>query len=110
MNPNHNPLRLAPPHIKYFASILLGCFWSLAFGIYAGELYYIGYNMFGHIAVISMVFVTWLVFAQFKKTYGSGSYPLMRAPDRSSRCDELTDEQRQQAVARADQLLLTNKN
>jgi len=46
-------------YVKYFLSILLGCFWSLAFGLYIGELLTIGYNMLGHIAIISMVFVTW---------------------------------------------------
>ena len=107
MNPHVNPLRHAPAHIKYFASILLGCFWSLAFGIYIGELLLIGYNMIGHIAIISMVFGTWAVFRTAGNTSGprGGTVQWLRAPDHSSRCDELTDEQRLDAVNRADKML-----
>jgi len=96
LNPNLNPLRHAPLHIRYFASILLGCFWSLAFGLYIGELLTIGYNMLGHIAIISMVFATWVVFKSFERAYGprTGTVDFLRMPDRSSRCDELTEEQR----------------
>jgi len=96
MNPNLNPLRHAPFYIKYFLSILLGCFWSLAFGLYVGELLTIGYNMIGHIAIISMVFATWAVFRSVENTYGprTGTVQWLRAPDHSSRCDELTDQQR----------------
>lgn len=96
VNPNINPLRHAPVYIKYFLSILLGCFWCLAFGLYIGELLTIGYNMLGHIAIISMVFATWSVFASVERTYSprKGSVDYLRMPDRSSRCDELTEEQR----------------
>jgi hypothetical protein len=109
MNPNINPLRHAPVHIKYFASILLGCFWSLAFGLYVGELLTIGYNMIGHIAIISMVFATWAVFRSVEKAYKPRTgVDWLRAPDRSSRCDELTEQQRLEAVKRADQMLSRN--
>jgi hypothetical protein len=96
LNPNLNPLRHAPFYIKYFLSILLGCFWSLAFGIYVGELLTIGYNMIGHIAIISMVFATAAVFRSVEKTYAprQGSVEWLRMPDYSSRCDELTEQQR----------------
>ena len=97
MNPNLNPLRHAPVYIKYFLSILLGCFWSLAFGIYVGELLTIGYNMIGHIAIISMVFATWGVFRSVENTYGPRTGGVwLRAPDRSARDEEMSDEQRQQ--------------
>lgn len=107
INPNINPLRYAPPHVKYFASILLGCFWSLAFGLYIGELMTIGYNMLGHIAIISMVFGTWAVFRSVENVYGprADNVNWLRMPDRSSRCDELTEEQRMAAATRIDQLL-----
>jgi hypothetical protein len=107
MNPNLNPLRHAPFYIKYFLSILLGCFWSLAFGLYVGELLTIGYNMLGHIAIISMVFATWAVFRSVENTYAprQGSVDWLRMPDYSSRCDELTEQERLAAVARADQRL-----
>jgi len=96
LDPNLNPLRHAPPHIRYFATILLACFWCLAFGLYFGDFMLIGYNMIGHIAVISMAFVTWATFRQFEKVYGprKGTQEWLRMPDHSSRCDEMTDEQR----------------
>ena len=80
INPNINPLRSAPPHTKYFASILLGCFWSLAFGLYTVQFFFIGLNMLAHLGVISMAFATWYTFRYFRKTYGSVAYPLMRDP------------------------------
>jgi len=70
LDPNLNPLRHAPPHIRYLATILLACFWCLAFGLYFGDFLLIGYNMLGHIAVISMTFITWAVFKQFNRIYG----------------------------------------
>jgi hypothetical protein len=96
LNPNLNPLRHAPSHIKYIATILLACFWCLAFGLYIGELLLIGYNMLGHIAVISMVFVTCIVFKQVNRIYGprDGTEEWLRMPDRSSRCDEMNEEER----------------
>ena len=96
LNPNLNPLRHAPSHIKYIATILLACFWCLAFGLYIGELLLIGYNMLGHIAVISMIFLTLIVFKQFNRIYGprEGTQNWLRMPDRSSRCDEMSEEER----------------
>jgi hypothetical protein len=100
LNPNINPLRHAPAHIKYFASILLACFWCLAFGLYIGELLTIGYNMLGHIAIVSMVFGTWAIFRTFESVYGprDGTVDWLRMPDRSSRCDEMTEEQRLEII------------
>jgi len=100
LDPNVNPLRHAPPYIRYFASVLLACFWCLAFGLYIGEQLTIGYNMFGHIAVVSMAFATWTVFKQVERTYGprEGTVDFLRMPDRSSRCDELTDQERQAKI------------
>ena len=100
LDPNLNPLRHAPPHVRYFATILLACFWCLAFGLYFGDFLLIGYNMIGHIAVISMAFVTWAVFKQFERIYGprEGTQDWLRMPDRSSRCDEMTEEQRLEKI------------
>jgi|APGre2960657444_1045066.scaffolds.fasta_scaffold101556_2 hypothetical protein len=52
--------------------------------------------MLGHIAVISMAFITWTVFKQFDQIYNptAGTQDWLRMPDRGSRCDEMTDEQR----------------
>ena len=96
LDPNLNPLRHAPSHVRYLATILLACFWCLAFGLYFGDFLLIGYNMLGHIAVISMAFVTWTVFKQVERIYKprNGTQDWLRMPDRSSRCDEMTEEQR----------------
>lgn len=96
INPNLNPLRHAPLYVRYFTTILLACFWCLAFGLYFKDFFLIGYNMLGHIAVISMAFVTWAVFKQFNRIYSPrvGTQDWLRMPDRSSRCDEMTEEQR----------------
>jgi hypothetical protein len=106
LDPDKNPLRHAPVKAKWLASVLLGSFWALAFTLYIGEIWLVGYNIIGHILLITMVFVTWLTFRHFKNTYSPRSGPdYLRMPDRSSRCDELTDEQRLLAVQKADQLL-----
>ena len=96
LNPNYNPMRHAPAEVKFLATVILACFWCLAFGIFAGELLTIGYNMVGHVAIVSMAFGTWAVFRQFKRTYGvrAGTADFLRMPDRSSRCDEMTEEER----------------
>jgi hypothetical protein len=96
LHPNLNPLRHAPIHIRYFATILLACFWCLAFGLYFKDFQQIGFNMLGHIGVVSMAFVTWFVFKQFDRIYNprAGTEEWLRMPDRSSRCDEMTEEQR----------------
>jgi len=103
LDPNLNPLRHAPAHVRYFATVLLACFWCLAFGLYFKDFLLIGYNMLGHIAVISMAFVTWAVFKQFDRIYSAraGTEDWLRMPDRSSRCDEMTEEQR---LAKANEL------
>lgn len=69
LDPNKNDLRYAPVSTRYLFSILLACFWCLAFGLWAGELYLMGFNMIGHIAVISMAFGTWAVFKYVKYVY-----------------------------------------
>ncbi len=97
LNPDVNPLRHMPVYIRYFASILIACFWCLAFGLFFGELLFIGYNMLGHIAIVSMVFVTWGAFRASERLYGPGrGVNYLRQPDYSSRCDELTEEQREE--------------
>jgi hypothetical protein len=60
LHPKHNPLRYAPTEYAYMATLILACFWCLAFGLYMGELVTIGHSMLGHIAIITMVFVTFV--------------------------------------------------
>jgi hypothetical protein len=110
-NPNLNPMRYAPPYVKYVASILLGCFWSLAFGLYTAQFLFIGYNMIGHIAIISMMFVTWYTFKHFKNMYEPRSnYLILRDPGFSPKCYEMTDAEKLQALHNSDRLLAKQKN
>lgn len=97
LNIDRNALKHVPDQTKYLAMIILSCFWCLAFGLYFGELYTIGYNMLGHVAIVTMAFVTWWTFRNFERnTPGHGGINYLRAPDRSSRCDEYTDQQREE--------------
>ena len=101
MHIDRNALKAIPDQSKYLAMILLSCFWCLAFGIYFGELLVIGYNMLGHVALITMVFVTWLTFRHYQMINPLRSgVDYLRAPDRSSRCDEYTDEERERLTTR----------
>lgn len=104
LNVDRNALKNVPDPTKYLAMILLSMFWCLAFGLYIGELLTIGYNMLGHVAIVTMVFVTWHTFRSLNRTNARGA-DYLRMPDYSSRCDELTEEQRQAAADRADALL-----
>jgi hypothetical protein len=68
----------------------------LAFGLYFKDYFFIGVNMLGHIAVITMAFITWAVFKQSRRIYGprTGTEEWLRMSDKGSRCDEMTEEQR----------------
>lgn len=96
---DRNVLSEIPNPTKYLAMIILSCFWCLAFGLYIGELMTIGYNMIGHIAVVTMAIVTWKIFRDYETTSSRG-VNYLRQPDRSSRCDEYTDEQRAELARR----------
>ena len=104
LNVVRNALANVPNPTKNLAMIMLSCFWCLAFGLYIGELLTIGYNMLGHVAIVTMVFVTWYTFRSLNTGNPRGANYL-RMPDYSSRCDELTEEQRLASIAKADQLL-----
>lgn len=99
MNVRTNALAHVPDPTKWLAMVMLSSFWALAFTLYIGELAYIGYNILGHIAIVTMVFVTWWTFRSLNKTSPRGA-DYLRAPDYSSRCDEYTEEQRLAAVQR----------
>ena len=99
LNVDRNALAHVPNPTKYLAMILLSCFWCLAFGLYIGELLTIGYNMLGHVAIVTMVFVTWYTFRNLNTDNPRGANYL-RMPDYSSRCDEYTDEQRAELAKR----------
>ena len=99
LDPDRNALKDAPPQIKYITSVFLASFWALAFGLYTGELWYLGYNIIGHFAVVTMAFVTWSVFRHFKCTYTKRSeYDLLRDPNHLPKCYELTEPERLSAL------------
>lgn len=101
LNIRTNALAAVPDPTKYLAMIMLSCFWALAFSLYVGEIMTIGYNILGHIAIITMAFVTWWTFRGFLRRQPARSgTDYLRAPDRSSRCDEYTDEQRAELAKR----------
>lgn len=101
LDPDRNALKDAPPQIKYITSVFLACFWALAFSLYFGELATLGYNVIGHAAVVTMAFITWLVFRHFRRTYTlRNEYDLLRDPGRAPKCYELTDAEREQAAAK----------
>jgi len=104
LNVDRNALAHVPSPTKYLAMILLICFWCLAFGLYMGEPLSVGYNMLGHVAIFTMVFVSLYVLRSLNHTNARGA-DYLRMPDYSSRCDEMTDEQRRASAARADALL-----
>jgi len=63
-----NALKTAPMEYKYLVSNLLAAMWCVGFGIYTAELLFIGYNIIGHIALITCVFFTFFVFTLERKT------------------------------------------
>lgn len=89
-----NSLANVPDPSKYLAMIMLSLFWCLAFGIYFGELFFIGYNMIGHVAIITMCFLTWWTVRDLRKKIPQRGAMWLRDPNAGSRCDEYTDEQR----------------
>lgn len=98
---DRNALASVPTSYKYLVMVMLSCFWALSFGLYVGEVYFIGYSMIGHIALITMAFVTWYTFRNFKRIHSwsmRNNYELLRDPARLSKCHEMTDEERVHAV------------
>jgi hypothetical protein len=67
LDPAKNALRNSPTESKYLISILLASMWCVAFGIFTYELMSIGYNIIGHIVLITCVFATWGIFKLQKK-------------------------------------------
>ena len=71
LNPLKNALVSAPGEFKYTLSIILSGIWCIAFGIYTAELLFIGYNIIGHVALISCLFATYAVFT-YAQQYAKG--------------------------------------
>ena len=100
LNPNRNALQYTPPQFKYIISILIASLWAVAFSLYFGELYTLGYNVIGHVAIVSMAFLTWYVLRKNNYTKLRDEYDLLRDPSRLPKCYEMTDEEREQAAAK----------
>jgi len=62
-----NGLKLAPMEVKFLLSNTLAAMWCVSFGIFTGELLFIGHNIIGHTALIVCVFFTWFIFTTEKK-------------------------------------------
>jgi hypothetical protein len=98
LNPNYNAMKHAPVEVKFLATVILACFWCLAFGLTVGDYMNIAPNMLGHLALLIMTFVTWHTFRWFRSRYTVPvTPPLMRDPQRQQRDYELTDQERELA-------------
>ena len=62
-----NALKNARMEYKFLLSNLLAAMWCVAFGIYTAELLFIGYNIIGHVVLITAVFFTFFVFTTERK-------------------------------------------
>jgi len=67
LDPTLNSLSRAPGEFKYTMSVILAGMWCVIFGIYTAELTFIGYNILGHVALITGIFVTHRVFRTAKE-------------------------------------------
>ncbi|MDC3032407.1 hypothetical protein OA249_00410 [Litorivicinus sp.] len=62
LDPTWNALSNVPGEWKCTMSVVLAGMWCVIFGIYTAELAFIGYDILGHIALITEIFVTHRVF------------------------------------------------
>lgn len=106
LNVDRNALSLVPTATKYLAMTMLSLFWCLAFGLYVGELMFIGTSMLGHLALVTMVFVTWWIFQRLRATYFQPmtlmrhEFELLRDPARGPKCYDMTEQERVDAIMR----------
>jgi hypothetical protein len=69
VDPATNALSNAPLEWKYLATNALAFMWCVSFGIYIGEYVTIGYSIVGHVALITMCFLTYYLLRYSKKRY-----------------------------------------
>lgn len=69
VNPASNALSNAPLEWKYLATNALAFMWCVSFGLYVGEYLTIGYSIIGHIALITMCFITYVVMRNSRKRF-----------------------------------------
>jgi hypothetical protein len=61
-----NALKDSPAEFRFLLSSILATMWCISFGIYTAELLFIGYNIIGHVLLITCVFITWGLFRLMK--------------------------------------------
>jgi len=66
MDNTRNGLKNAPMEYKWLVTCLIAAMWCIAFGIFTAELLFIGYNIIGHLALITTAFFTFFVFTTEK--------------------------------------------
>ncbi|MDR9433014.1 MAG: hypothetical protein RI539_07260 [Spiribacter sp.] len=69
VNPATNALSSAPLEWKYLATNVLAFLWCVSFGVYVGEYVMIGYSIIGHIALISMCFLTYYLMRHSRQNF-----------------------------------------
>lgn len=62
LNSTTNALKNSPAEFRFLLSLILATMWCISFGIYTAELLFIGYNIIGHLLLITCVFITWGLF------------------------------------------------
>jgi len=69
VDPAKNALSAAPLEWKYLVTNILAFMWCISFGITVGEYVMIGYSIIGHIALITMCFVTYWAMTYSKQQF-----------------------------------------
>jgi len=69
IDPATNAFANAPLEWKYLATNVLAFMWCISFGITVGEYVTIGYSIIGHIALITMCFVTYYTLRRSRKNF-----------------------------------------
>jgi len=69
IDPAANALANAPLEWKYLATNVLAFMWCVSFGLAVGEYLMIGYSIIGHIALITMCFMTYYVMRYSRRRF-----------------------------------------
>jgi len=70
MNSDKNPLSALPPVQRFQTMVLLSVMWSVIFCVAIGSWLWFGELVLGHVAVVTGIFVTSLVFHQSRRETG----------------------------------------
>ncbi|MBY5268409.1 hypothetical protein [Spiribacter salinus] len=69
IDPASNALSNAPLEWKYLATNILAFMWCVSFGLYIGEYIMIGYSIIGHMALITMCFLTFFLMRHSRRNF-----------------------------------------